>query len=504
MILKYEKILIQKDNDINKRNAVMKVLKTYLLLLISIFVYSCNKEVSVTPPDAPPPNGYFFVDSYPTGAHIYLNGKARRRATPDSLTWLETNTYNITLKKDLFRDTSFTIDVEESKRKSIFIDYSKNPAMLGSLFCDSKPEKAVIILNDSVTTLHTPYTIKNLIPGYYKIRYKLADHRDDSTVIAVSSGNLSSTKLSLVDTTIWKDYNTSNSAIKTNNLKCIVIDQDNVIWIGTDGDGILRFDGSNWSVINSVNSKLLGNVINGIVADENNDKWIGTQYGPCEIVAGESQNVVPYGWMVAGSIPTITSVATDYHGTVALGTINGLFLTYMKSGTRKWDSAKSSLPDNYITAVTIDKNNYIWAGTRSGGIAIYEGDTWQIYNFSNSNIFSDNVTAAATSPNGSVWFGFKPGVALGSGLSYFDGSIWNKSYVVPIGATTTKIFFDSKNGLWLGTDKGLVKSIDYSTSTLYNKDEVGLDLTNITGIAEDLNGNLWITTKSNGLIEYKK
>jgi len=119
---------------------ILKISKNIFLSIVTILLLAllqnsgCDKTVSVSPPDKPPPNGYIYIDSNPEGAHIYLDGKARRRKTPDSLNWLSTNTYTITLKKELYRDTSFVVNIVEGKRLNVFTDYTKNPAMRDLLF----------------------------------------------------------------------------------------------------------------------------------------------------------------------------------------------------------------------------------------------------------------------------------------------------------------------------------------------------------------------------------
>ncbi len=259
-----------------------------LLSLIIIFAFnSCDKVVSVSPPDKPPPKGYIFIGSYPKGFHIYLEGKARRRATPDSITWLKTNTYAVTLKKDLFRDTSFNVDVVEGEKHSVFIDFSKNPAMLGSISCISNPAGSDILMNDSSTGIKTPATISGLLPGYYNIKYHSENHRDDSVLVTVRSSNESTAKLTLVDTTIWKDYTSITSTIPSENLTCITVDQNNVMWIGTDGQGLIKYDGKQWTVYNTINSELKDTHINCISIDPNGIKWIGTDGGLVQM-AGNS------------------------------------------------------------------------------------------------------------------------------------------------------------------------------------------------------------------------
>ncbi len=264
---------------INKRSRIFKSVISGLWIFLSLINISCDKQVSVSPPDAPPPNGYAFIDSYPRGFHIYLQNKPRRRATPDSITWLTTGKYQITLKKDLFRDTSITVDVVEGEKRNFFVDIAKNPAMLGSIMCNSTPQGAEIIVNDSATGKFTPAEVNNLIPGHYSIRYNLKNHRDDSTLVTVRSSNQSAAAVSLVDTTVWQDFDTGNSSIPTNTLTCIHIDQQNIMWIGTDGTGLLKYQQGVWTKYTMGGTSLPGNNITCITSDKNGTKWVGTKIG---------------------------------------------------------------------------------------------------------------------------------------------------------------------------------------------------------------------------------
>lgn len=115
-----------------------------LLVPLVFIINSCKQEISVSAPDAPPPHGVVVIGSKPQGSVIYLDGKNRRRITPDSLTWLETGQYMVTLKREFFRDTSITIDAVDGEKRNFFIDYTTNPAMLGKINCNAKPDGAQV------------------------------------------------------------------------------------------------------------------------------------------------------------------------------------------------------------------------------------------------------------------------------------------------------------------------------------------------------------------------
>src|SRR3982751_1577058 len=73
----------------------------------------------------------------------------------------------------------------------------------------------------------------------------------------------------------WTIYNTSNSPLPENSVRCIAIDHNDVKWIGTDF-GLASFDNTNWTVYQTSNSGLPDNSIRSIAIDHQNNIWIGT------------------------------------------------------------------------------------------------------------------------------------------------------------------------------------------------------------------------------------
>ncbi len=487
---------------------ISKIIFVSALFLLSTFS-SCTKDVSVTPPDAPPPNGYLFINSYPSGFQIYLNGLPRRRATPDSLTWLSTNSYSITLKKNLFRDTSFTVNVVEGIKKSVFVDYSKNPAMLGSISLTSNPANAMVFINDSSINQTTPVTINNLMPGNYLVRFHAANHRDDSTIVTVSSSNTTSAQKTLVDTTLWSEFNASNSSIATNQLTCIAIDNDNSIWMGTPGWGLLKFDGRTWeNLANQIPGLASHDSINCIYVDQNNHKWVGTEFGG---VLDVYNNIIhAYGFMSSGlSDFRVTAITSDNEGVLYFGTKGGLNYSNVDgSGNRTWKAYSNSLlsiPSNehWITALAFDSNKNLWIGTKSSGIVKFNqlDESGTLFQFTSSNLINNAITSIVTSGT-DVWAGHGASSIFGTGISHFNGNTWEKVYPIPQDSYVQCIFIDRMNNMWIGTDKGLVK-YGQGLDVLFDSGSTGLNMDDVRGIAEDQFGNIWIATYSDGLIEFK-
>ena len=483
----------------------MKI-KTYLaiIIIIGIALYSCGRQVSITPPDAPPPSGYIYINSNPKGFDIYLDGNDRRRLTPDSLTWLSNGIYKITLKKDLFRDSSFNINIVEGEKKSVYIDFSKNPLMVGSIYCTSNPAGAEIFINDLSTGKLTPATLNNILPGNYKIRYSLRNHQDASQNVSVSSYNLSSVNMTLIDTSIWRVFNTNNSSIKTDNLTCLSVDKNDVVWIGTDSRGVISFNGNIWGG-SEVTGSLLDWHINCIAVNNKNIKFFGTNNG---FVTYDGSHTQIYTTPMQGTAPLpspiITAIAFDNSGNWFIGTQGGLIKSFMDQNTRAWLNYDSFLPDKFITSLFYDNAANLWVGTHGYGIAKSDtNNNWEYFFTGNSPLINNFIRAFAQAPSGDIWVGFGSSVVLGGELAVYNGTTWQNYFVIPSSSQTSSLLVDKNNFKWAATDQGLVKFNTSSNAIIFNYYNTGININNATGIAQDSKGNIWISTYGGGLVEYK-
>ena len=467
---------------------------------IFIFQYSgCEKSVSVTPPDKPPPNGFIYIDSYPKKAHIFLNGHARRRATPDSITWLKTRIDTFTLKKELFRDTSFIVNIVEGTKQSIFIDYTKNPLMLGNINCTSKPSKAYIFINDSSTGLKTPATIKGLLPGYYNVTCKLEYHLDNTNVVTVSSSNTSYLYSVFVDTTIWTNFNTGNSEIASDKLNCITIDNNNKIWIGSLDQGIILYDGNQWLNYTRGSTRLPDNKINSIITiRKNNNVLAGTDAGMAKYYSDGPNDLKVYRPPFYPTSP-VGPIAAKSDDMIALA-IKSHIVVLLGDRMDEYYPTSLNSSDFDITAMMYGAADHIWIGTKNGEIAQRLGDEWIFYNSFNSSIYSNQITALAIDDLGTVWVGY----SSSDRLSYYDGTSWKPSIYTSTSARykVNSIYVDAKERLWVGTNNGLLK-IEGASIIFYNYDITGLNLKNVSGATVDKNGYIWITTYDSGLFRFR-
>lgn len=483
----------------------LSVLIFSLALLIT--ASSCDKEVYMGPPDeAPPQNAKIFIDSKPRGAKIYLNGKNMGITTPDSLTWLESGNYTVTLKMNLFRDTVFDVNATDGQITNKLIDYYLNPGNYGKIYCETLPKEAHIIFDDSVTNAVTPYTFDRLFPGYYKVKFTYPEHRADSTVATVEARKTTRVFISLIDTTKWVTYNKSNSPVQSNYISAIAVDKNNIQWIGYTDEGVSRFDGKNWVNFKQSNTSMPLQSVNSIAVDSKNRKWIATANGLILYDDTNWQDLTP-------NLPSIyvTSIAFDKTGNVWIGTLTGL-VKYDGTSWQVFNRSNSKIPGDFVRTIAVDSKNRIWIGTAGFGIGVFDGSSWTVYNMSNMHLSlnaGNSIARIGIDNNGTVWAAHSPNEVQGEygGLSRFDGSTWLfVNYPEYVTRKLDDIYIDPQGRKWLCSDQGigLLDSDGNFLRRIYNSFDLVPSNYIKTVCLNPQTGDMWVGSFGAGVAKFKK
>lgn len=477
--------------------------------MLSFVFYSCEKEIfTEVKDDKPKINNRLSIETNPTNALIYLDQRNSGLKAPSTLEWLSDGKHVLTIKHEFFIDTTITLNLEGGLDTKLVIDHYKNPGHMGKLSCQSNPDKADIYIDDVLTNKKTPYTFSGVMPGMHKIKYTYPMHRADSVEIAVIGGALKTSYIFLDDTTKGLFYTTSNSKIPTDYTYCVAVDSSNVKWIGTEGQGVIRYDGKNWKVFNKDNTSLSSNVIKSLHIDKTNKLWIGLENG---LFMYNGTTFVDYSAQVNRKI--ITSIVSDNSGNIWIGAFGGLtkfdgssWFTYMRSN--------SGLHDDYIYSIAVDKQNNIWAGTNGSGLSVFDGVLWKKWDMSNmgvGNKIGDIISSVICDKDGMIWAAhMREELQLGAiksegGLSRFNGTKWSVISVPQISTQYIQsLHIDRNNNKWISTKFGLGRFDKSNVASIFTKVNAKLQSSFVTASALDKIGDLYITTLGGGLSKFRK
>jgi ligand-binding sensor domain-containing protein len=281
--------------------------------------------------------------------------------------------------------------------------------------------------------------------------------------------------------------NTTVSTIPGNSIICSVTDNKGNIWIGTEFDGLVKFDGTNWVQYNSHNSNLPDNTVYSLAVDINNAVWVGTRGGLARfkgtscIVYSSSNSALP------GDV--VYSIAVEKNGIKWIGTSRGL----ARFDNRSWkifNTRNSKIPGNFISALNIDQNGDKWIGTFEG-LVKYDNNMWQRINSPGSGLAHGDIFSISFDDVGA------PIIATwGSGYSTFNASGWNRitteNSSLPDNFVSS-VLIDQKGTRWVGTLNGLMKCRG-GRCMVYNSSNSPLPSDSVYSLLSDKNGNLWIGT----------
>lgn len=299
-------------------------------------------------------------------------------------------------------------------------------------------------------------------------------------------------------------------------INCLLVD-DGMLWAGTEGAGIDIFSPRNlFSKLirhnNNLPNSLSDHPVNAIFEDNDGTLWIGTVEGGLNRCNSLSSNNFSHFTKENGALShnSVSAITADRNGILWIGTWGGGLNALEKLNPKNRKFTLNSTSDgkyrlDYIAALCYDPyNNYIWVAANNG-LYIYD---------INQNVmrvpFPDalKVTAtagAALSSDGILWLGGESGLFSINLKETFPKDNFTLNHLPykldnPSESSREKITclaFSHDGTLWIGSNgNGIYKRIikDGKEEFLNFSSFHGLPNDIAHGIAEDIQGNLWIAT----------
>ena len=489
----------------------MKSLKPRVLILfLSVLFISCEQDVFVEPKsDLPFNTSKVFIDSYPKGAAIYLDGRNTGQVTPDTIRWLTDGNKHFTLKMKYCFDTSFTINAEEHIINNYKVDYSKAYRMLGQINCTSKPSGAKIYIDNVYTGLTTPFEFTHMFPKIYNVKYDYAEYRRDSMNVIVESSKTSTSYVSLEDTLDIITYNAINSKIPRVAVISAVEDKDGNMWFGTEFGGLLKYDGKKFEVFkNKKDYFVLSDYVSRLRKDKNNNLWVGYSNGFAKY---DGSN-----WSLFKTKRTNSMLISRNNEMIAATEGSGV-IKYYGEQFITYTSSNSSLQDNNVMSACIDDYGYLWAAPFEKGIDIFDGTSWTHLDADKNKLPYKYVATLDVDKNGTVYgvfYNSNYGEKVAHAVAKYNSGKWTNLWTGLAESDNHEFHFDKNNNIWIGLKGvGLYRIINNKAVSLaqtihpnLRKFATSYDRIVYAGgrkVYVDSKGNLWILGCSLGLVKIK-
>ena len=322
------------------------------------------------------------------------------------------------------------------------------------------------------------------------------------------------------DFKIYRNNPLDENSLAANFILSIHEDQDGILWIGTNGGGLDRFDPEtetfthfkhNPAVINCLSN----NVVNSIYQDKSGIFWIGTNWGLNRLDPKINQFE---NYLIDSIINIITVIYEDNNGTLWTGTTgHGLaefnretkrFVTYE---TREDDPL--SINSNSVNAICEDSYGIFWVGTNGGGLDFLDRKTGKFFHFVHNPAIRSglpgntvlSICESKISTPGVLWVG-----TLYNGLARLNRE--DESFTVyqnnpdDLNSISNDIIFslceDNSGTIWVGTGGGGINKFNIGKQKfLHLKNPASLVSNFVWAVIEDQNKNIWIGSQGGGLIK---
>ncbi|HEY0898530.1 MAG TPA: two-component regulator propeller domain-containing protein [Sphingobacteriaceae bacterium] len=280
-----------------------------------------------------------------------------------------------------------------------------------------------------------------------------------------------------------------------------LLDDDNSLWLTTQGNGITHL-GRN----NEINQYLHGLYVSHVLKDREGNIWFSTYRNGVYQLSEYTKSIVQYAGNSGLNDDAVHSITRDQAGHYWLGLRNGGVNILDHLGYTTFKNLRiTNNPYNPMKIVTADSNNRsVWFATNNSLGEIKQNLTSARYLREKSGeIFA--IKSFSLSGDGQLAFALASGVYLlpdkNAPLIFSPSvSIPGKQQFFPLRAFTT--FFDSRNNLWFSNIKGLFK---YENNALIDYSALSPLLTKrITDIKELPDGSMALSTYGYGIIILKE
>ena len=311
-------------------------------------------------------------------------------------------------------------------------------------------------------------------------------------------------KIAHSSTLLQSNKNDVRSLI-TNSLSCVYCDASGTVWLGSVRSGISVYNESvfkfdiNELTTNGVPSDFIPQ-INAIEEDRQGGLWYGSNgSGLLHLTRNGQATLYRHSLSNPTSIPNdiIVDLLADSKGRLWIGSFLG-GLSYFDGSAFHSFKGKNGYPASVgaenVWAIAEDDKHNIWVGSLGNGVAMCnaENGQWTEYTEKNSTLPSNYISQIVTTDDGKIF------VATSYGVAQYNekrGFVRVGDQLPTVTTNVNDIYVDSRGLLWVGSDNGLtVLNSSTFEQVAYFDTKVGLQHNIITGIVEDTDRNMWVTT----------
>ena len=238
-------------------------------------------------------------------------------------------------------------------------------------------------------------------------------------------------------------------------------DRAGALWIGTDGDGIIRVNG-NSALRLTTKEGLVNNFIRAMLQSRDGSMWIATDEG---VSHWSTRGFKNYQMRDGLSYFSTRALLEDRNGDLWIGTDRGL--NHLHASAFMHDAATEGLREKKVWAIHQDTSGGLWFGTRNDGLYRWKQGRLTHYT-TEQGLASNSIYQIIEDARGGFWMSGPNGISLldrreldsfaDHPLQYLAFTL----YEIPNEVNTTQIYggrqpsgcLDAQGDVWFPSNRG--------------------------------------------------
>ena len=265
-------------------------------------------------------------------------------------------------------------------------------------------------------------------------------------------------------------------------------DKEGSVWIGTDGDGLFHYSRSGFERVEASHSSILS-----LAEDREGNIWAGTAGGGLDRVcpkvirleAAENNEVSSQ----------LQSIAQDTHGVLWGVTHDGMMVSRIDDS---WEPVLTNAPiAGTVTCVAADHDGSVWAGTRDGKVLHLVNKTCSAQDTKWSQIrptVDPSIRALLSPAPGELW------VVGRSRVKFLKNGHLQSIKLPPHVSNISAIAEDAFGNLWIAANSALIR---FDGTNFVDEAPRLLSWTHpICCLYGTADGSMWIGSRGGGLLQF--
>lgn len=270
-------------------------------------------------------------------------------------------------------------------------------------------------------------------------------------------------------------------------IRRIFQDKNGDMWFGTNGDGVIRYNGDTLEYF-SLDEGFGGLAVRGIAGDSKGNVWFGTERGLTVYNGTSFSNFSEKDGLIHNDV---WSLLIDRNGTIWVGTLGGVCyfdgkaFTHFALPEAEPDSLRGVTSAWIVHSIMEDSKGNIWFGT-NGGAYKYDGSS--LTNISTADgLCHNSVNCILEDVDGNFWF-----ATHHQGICRWDGKTFTQISEADgvKGIEAWDLYADTSGNIWFPTEGfGVYRYNGRSFSNFHHAQGLTSDAIQCT--FEDNKGVLW-------------